>query len=299
MKAVVMIFALLLAVIPANAEDFVKRFNAAVNTGDDGQVDRALADWKAAEPQNPGPYIKAGNYYFNKARRELIQMSPKPPAKGEFALRDRESGKVVGSMGPFVSINPAIAARATENLSEATEKFPDRLDIWFGLTYLYKQLNRFDSLYATLEKALAYAAAHPAELKWKEGQPLGEEAMTFPPAHAQRYIAQYFSRGTQEGREKAFKLAKLVASFYPKHPYPINSIAVYYADKEDWVQAVSYYEKAHKLDPNDAIITLNLGMTYAKMNKKAKAQACFEKVIASDAGEAIRKKARKELDELK
>lgn len=298
MRIIPIILLLAIAVSPAGAVDFRQRFDEAVRTADDTQVDRSIADWTAAEPQNPEIYVTAANYYFKKACRDLIQATTKPPEKGAFSIVDPKSGKVVGSLGP-AGPDPVAASRAANLLQEATRKFPERLDIWFGLAYIHKELQNFDALYATLEEALKYCAGNSAGLKWKNGQPLPKDPATFMPEHAQAHIKDYSSRGTPADDERAFRLAKLVAESYPNHPYPMNFIGVYYARKEEWAQAVSYLEKAHQIDPGDAIIMVNLGMIHAQMHENAKARAYFEKVIASNADENIRQRARKGLAELK
>ncbi|MEW6350352.1 MAG: hypothetical protein AB1646_14895 [Thermodesulfobacteriota bacterium] len=299
MRIVPILFALALAVSPVSAGDFRKSFDEAVRKADDAQVDQLAAAWMAAEPQNPEIYVKAANYYFNKARRELIGVSTKPAREGDFSLRDSETGKIVGSLGPVVSMNPQAASRATDILRDATRKFPERVDIWFGMAYVHKELNNFDALYATIEEALKYCKSHSTELKWKDGRPLPKDPANFIPEYLQPHIKHYFSNETPEGEERALKLAKLVAESYPNHPYTLNSIGVYYAGKKDRVQAISYLEKAHKADPRDALIMMNLGLLYNELHDNAKARAYYEKVIASDGDEKIRQWARENLAKLK
>ena len=299
MRIIPIIIALAIAVSPAIAGDFPQRFDEAVRAADDAQVDQSVAAWIAAEPQNPQIYVKAANYYFNKARRELIGMSQKPAGEGEFSLRDSKSGKVVGSLSPVVSLDPRGASRSIDLLREATRKFPERLDIWMGLVFIHKELHNFDAVHTTLGEALKYSKSHPTELKWKDGQPLPKDPAIFIPEYAQQHIKYYFSDHTPEGNERAFRLAKLVAESYPNHPYPVNSIGVYYAEKKDYAQAVSYLEKAHELDPRDALIMMNLGLNYAEMHENAKAKIYYEKVIASDTDEKIRQWARENLAGLK
>ncbi len=299
MRMLPIIVALVISVSPASAADFSQRFDEAVRSGDDAQVDRSVAAWTAAEPQNPEIYVKAANYYFRKARRELISMAPRPPAKGDLSVTDSKTGKVVGTLGPQVSWDPAAASRSIELVSEATRKFPERFDIWMGLAYINRELHNFDALYAALGEALKYCTSHPTELKWKDGRPLTKDPANFIPEYVQQHIKYYFSRRNPEDNERAFRLAKLVAESYPNHPYPVNSIGVYHAERKEYAQAISYLEKAHELDPRDAIIMMNLGRNYAELHQTAKARAYYEKVIASDADEQIRQWAREILAKLK
>jgi tetratricopeptide (TPR) repeat protein len=284
---------------PADAAQFQKRFDEAARTQDDVQVDQLVAAWKTAEPLNAEVYVAAANYYFGKAHQERVQLSTKPPGERDFPVSDPKSGKVVGSLGGTVEIDSAIAARATDALREATRKFPERLDIRFGLAHIHQALGHFDALYTVLAEAFAYATNHPSQLKWKAGEPLPKEPAKFVPETAQGYLNYYYGRETPDDDERFLRLAKLVAASYPKHPYPVNAIALYYAAKEQWLQALPYLEKAHELDPNDPLVMMNLGALHSKLHESAKARAYYEKVLASDAEQDLRDDARVKLSELK
>jgi tetratricopeptide (TPR) repeat protein len=299
MRTIAVIFALAPAVNAAGAGDFRQSFDDAARTRDDAKVDRATAAWKAAEPRIPEVYVKAANYYFVKARRERVQVGARPPRKGDFPMKDPESGKIVGSIGPIVEVDPALGSRACEILREAARKFPDRLDIWFGPAYMQRELRNVDGLYATLVDAVKYAADHPAGLKWKRGRPLKEDPAKFMPEHLQPYLYYYFRRSSPEAKERAFRLAELVAASYPKHPYPVNSLGAFCAVKKDWAKALSYFEKAHELAPRDTLIMLNPGRIHAQPHENSKARIYFKKVIASAGPEGIRNKAREYLRRLK
>jgi tetratricopeptide (TPR) repeat protein len=243
--------------------------------------------------------VKAANYYFNKGSREILQEGRMPAREGEMVIKDK-SGKAVSSMGPIRVFNDLESVpRAANILREATQKFPDRIDIWFGLAFIHRELNDFDSVYSTLEETFNYAAKHPNGLKWK-GDPLpAEEATNFIPAHTQKLIKHYFSVGTPDGDECGLRIAKLTAEAYPNHPFPLNSLGIHYARKKEWDQALSCLEKAHQLDPRDPLIMGNLAAVYVELHENAKARALFEKVVASDADEKLRQMARRSLEELK
>src|SRR5436853_1765724 len=66
--------------------------------------------------------------------------------------------------------------RAVDLLQEATTKFPDHLDIWCGLAYVYQESRDFDNELSTLKKMVAYAREHPSQLKWLKDEPMKEPA---------------------------------------------------------------------------------------------------------------------------
>jgi tetratricopeptide (TPR) repeat protein len=252
----------------AAAERFQERFDAAAASGDDAQVDQLLDAWKKAEPNDAQAYVAAAHYYF--ARAQQAGLAPS----------DIE-GKALG--------------RASSELREATRKFPVRLDIRFELAEVYQRLGDFEAQYGVLADAFKYAKSHPAELRWREGAPLPDAPDKFIPGAVQGYIHYYYNRATPEDDERFLRLAKLVAEAYPKHPYPVNSIGLYYASKQRWREALPYLEKAHALDPSDAFVMMNLAALYTQLYDDAKAKLYYEKVVASKADETIRAEARAKL----
>jgi len=299
MRIIPLILALVITAGSAAAQDFQQRFNEATRAADDAQVDKVTAEWIFAEPGNPEIYISAANYYFRKAHKERVQLSTRTPQKSDFAVRDPKTGEIVGSMGTQTEIDRSTAQHSIDILSKATQNFPERMDIWFGLAYINKELDNFESVYAALEAAFNYATSHQTGLKWKSGQPLSKDPEHFIPENAQGYLRHYYNRDTPEDDERFLKLAKLLSAYFPKHPYPINAIAGYYAAKEQWSQALLYLEKAYALDPRDTLIMMNLGMAHAKLHENAKAKSYYQKVIASETDSETRNEAREKLSELK
>ena len=88
--------------------------------------------------------------------------------------------------------------RAVDLLQEATTKFPDHLDIWCGLAFIYQECGDFDNELSTLKKMVAYAREHPAQLKWLKGAPLGEPADKFVPDKLHEYGLYYEKKENAE-----------------------------------------------------------------------------------------------------
>jgi tetratricopeptide (TPR) repeat protein len=155
------------------------------------------------------------------------------------------------------------------------------MDIWFGRAHIQQEMSDFEGQCATLSAAFAYAKRDPKKLQWIEGAPLEGDPERVLPEIAQGYLAHYYELETPEGDERFLHLASLIAAAFPRHAYPVNSIGLYYAAKEDWEQALPYFEKAHALDPQDLLIVMNLGVLHAKRHDVAKARPYLETVIGS------------------
>ena len=55
------------------------------------------------------------------------------------------------------------------------------------------------------------------------------------------------------------KVAQYSAEQYPNHPYAFNDVALFYSVAGDNVKTREWLEKAHKVDPKDTLVLVNLG----------------------------------------
>ena len=153
-----------------------------------------LTEWREKAPDDPDAWITGANYYLGQGQ---IMISKKKPGPGDFKLSDEKTGKQAGSIS-FEQDKPGIK-RAVDLLQEATTKFPDHLDIWCGLAFMYQESGDFDNELSTLKKMVAYARAHPAQLKWLKGEPLGKPADKFVAEKLHEYGSYYEGKG-ERGR---------------------------------------------------------------------------------------------------
>src|ERR1700736_189452 len=133
----------------AAEQDYAARFKELQTQKADAQIDALLDEWRAQKPNDPDAWITSANYYFNQSVGPMI--STKKAEKGDYRLTDKKTGKAAGS----ISFKPNVAQtshQATDLLQEATTKFPDRLDIWCGLAFIYQESGDFDNELSILGK---------------------------------------------------------------------------------------------------------------------------------------------------
>ena len=281
----------------SRAEDYAARFKELQSQkAPDAQIDSLLDEWRAKEPDNPDAWITGANYYFNQSVGPMI--STKKPEKGDFGLTNKKTGKEAGS----ISFKPGIAQtsrQASDLLTEATGKFPDRLDIWCGLTWMYQERGDFDNELATLKKMVAYAREHPTGLKWLKGEPIDEPADKFVPEKLHSYGLYYEKKDTREDDQRFFKIAMLSTEQYPSHPYAFNDVALYYSNTGDRKKTKEWLEKAHEVDPKDTLIMFNLGRISADTGDKAGARKWYEETIKAEPEGDHAEAAKKALKKLK
>jgi tetratricopeptide (TPR) repeat protein len=280
-----------------SAEDYAARFKQLRDQKADGaQVDSLLDEWRAKNPNDPDAWITSANYYFNQSVGPNI--STKPPEKGDYALTNKKTGKQTGS----ISFKPNVAMtsrNAATILQEATTKFPDRLDIWCGLSWMYQEAGDFDNEFATLQKMVAYVREHPTGLKWLKGEPIPEPAEKFVPDKLHSYGLYYEKKENPEDDKRMLQIASFSAEQFPNHPYAFNDVAVYYSVNKDYAKTREWLEKAHQVDPEDGLVLYNLGYVSEKLGDKKSAQKWYEESLKTEAGEEYTQKAKQALAKLK
>lgn len=265
---------LLLGFSRVSAEDYAARFKQLRDQKADGaQIDALLDEWRAKNSNDPDAWITSANYYFNQSVGPY--MSAEPPKKGDYAIKEEKTGKQAGS----ISFRPNVAQtsrNAATILQEATGKWPDRLDIWCGLSWMYQEGGDFDNEFGTLQKMVAYVREHPTGLKWLKGEPLTEPADKFVPEKLHSYATYYEKKENPEDDKRMLKIAMFSAEQFPNHPYAFNDVAVYYSINKDYPKTREWLEKAHQADPKDGLVIYNLAYVSEKMGDKSAAKKWYE-----------------------
>jgi tetratricopeptide (TPR) repeat protein len=289
--------ALLISVLDcASGQDYAARYKQLQDQHADAQIEPLLSEWREKAPNDPEAWITSANYYFNK--RQVV-ISTKPPGKDDFKLTDKKTGKQAGSIS--FEQDKGNVKRAADLLQEATTKFPDRLDIWCGLAFIYQESGDFDNELSTLKKMVAYAREHPAQLKWLKGEPLSEPPDQFVPEKLHSYGLYYAKKENPEDDKRWFQIATLATEQYPNHAEGFNDAAGYWADIGEWQKARDLFQKAHKIDPKSVGMLINLGNVSIEMKDFSTARKYYEEAVklepngeyAQEAKEALRKLKKK------
>ena len=281
---------------PKSATTYSARYDQLIDQHAEAQIEPLLTEWREKAPNDPDAWITSANYYFNQPQ---MIISTKKPGPGDFRLTDKKTGKQAGSISfeqDKSNINPA-----TGLLQEATTKFPDRLDIWCGLAFMYQKIGDFDNELATLKKMVAYAREHPSQLKWLQGEPIAEPADKLIPEKLHEYGLYYEKKENAEDDKRWFQISTLATDQYPNDPQGFKDAAGYWADIGEWQKARESFEKVHQLNPKSAEALIALGQISAEMKDFASARNYYEEALkmepdgqyAQTAKEALRKLKKK------
>jgi tetratricopeptide (TPR) repeat protein len=243
----------------AAEQDYAARLKELRERKADAQIEPLLNDWREKRPNDPDAWITSANYYFNQRQ---VMISRKKSQKGDFSLTDK-TGKQAGSIS-FES-DEAATKRAADLLQQATTKFPDRLDIWCGLAFVYQESGDFDSEFSTLQRMVSYARDHLAQLRWLNGENLPEPADHFIPGKLHSYGMYYEKKENPEDDKRFLKIATFAAEQFPGHPYAFNDVALYYSIAGDNAKTREWLEKANRINPKDTLVLMNLGQICSKL----------------------------------
>ena len=280
----------------ASGQEYARRYRQLLDQHAEGQIEPLLTEWREKAPDDPDAWITSANYYFNQRQTNI---STKKSGPGDITLTDKKTGKLAGSIS-FEQTKENMK-RATDLLQDATTKFPDHLDIWCGLAFIYQESGDFDNELSTLKKMVAYAREHRAQLKWLKGEPLDESADKFVSEKLHEYGSYYEKKENAEDDKRWFQIATLATEQYPNDPQGFKDAAGYWADIGEWQKARESFEKAHQLDPRSPEALIALGQVSVEMKDFVSARKYYEEALklepngqyAQTAKEALRKLKKK------
>jgi tetratricopeptide (TPR) repeat protein len=275
----------------ASGQEYARRYRQLLDQHADGQIEPLLTQWREKAPDDPDAWITSANYYFNQRQTNI---SVKKPGPGDFTLTDKQ-GKLAGS----ISFEQTSIKRGADLLTEATSKFPDHLDIWCGLAFMYQESGDFDNELSTLKKMVAYTRAHPAQLKWIKGQPLDKPADKFVPEKLHEYGSYYEQKENGADDKRWYQISTLATEQYPNNPQGFKDVAGYWADIGEWQKARESFEKAHQLDPKSAATLVGLGQISAEMKDFVSARKYYEEALQAEPNGQYAQTAKQALQKLK
>ncbi len=258
--------AILALACPAKAqegtpEDFQARYERLVrNVGLSGVgVETLLDRWEAAEPDNTAIPVARFNYYF--AKSQSSEIVPKPGVRrylGQqpaLSLKDSEGNDV--NYFEEITYDEELFGEAMKVLDRQIAAQPDELRWHFlKITALSSYEKESPDMAAAELKALIgrHASAHPA---WTlDGQPTDAELFQ---QGVGEYCALFFQTGSPASYEYFREISERMTKLFPKNPVFIDNLGSYeQVVKGNDKQAVKYYKKALKLDPEDYAANRNM-----------------------------------------
>jgi tetratricopeptide (TPR) repeat protein len=273
--------------------DFQGQFNLAFQQGNFPGMEATLRSWESTCPDDVEMLEAYGSYYYNQSKKGATASQDKLVPREDITL----AGKTAKTPDRM-RFNRDGMLKAADYWKKAIRLYPWRLDLCFWLAHLYQDMDDFEAQYQTLAESLQYADKNRKKLRWEKNAVLPERASKFIPESMQSYENYYFGQQKLPSDEKAFRLAKLIITFFPNHPSAYNSMAAYFWFKNDWEHALKYLIIANQKDPRDCLVLNNIGNILVKLNQRKEAKIYYRKVVRLNQDGEYVANAKKRLEEL-
>ena len=173
----------------------------------------------------------------------------------QFTLTDTVTGGPAGYMyeGYFITDSAQVGS-AVMTLHEGIRKFPNRLDLYFGLATTYLYIDQPDWMICIVEEAMKQSKKNKGIWLWT-----GDEQVPDTIDYMFERVQEDFARFWEaEDLERCERVAQMAVKYYPTRAEYWNNMGAVAMWKNDKKKAMKYFRKALKLNPNDELIKANI-----------------------------------------
>lgn len=258
------------AMAQTTSEDFLAKYNKQVrNVGPAGVgVEFILDKWEEAFPEDGDMLEARFNYCYSKSQRtEVIKLAQNRylGAKPVVSIPD-STGTSVNFFEDII-FDDEMFATSQQYIDKAAKLHPADLAYRFDKisALIAYEKESPDLASSELMKLIdQHNTAHPAWLY--RGEAVDEE---FFFSAIQEFCYTYYTIGSQSSYEFFRTVSEKMNKLYPKETVYLTNLGSYYLVARNLPKkAVSYYKKALKLDPENAIALRNMKVAEKKMGSK-------------------------------
>jgi tetratricopeptide (TPR) repeat protein len=232
-----------------------------------------------SEPLTEEHYVEFGRLLsdgdFEAAQSKLLEWEKQYPNDAQvIVFRSLYHYKVSATEPSMASADSALLV-----LSKGIEKYPDRLDL--RLLKAEMHLGWEEPYQASQEMISALKRSVENDNKWYGdfGKPIETDGVSYLRFYIQEYVAYLLE---YEDLTPVENLISYSIGLYPEDPVFMSNLGEFNAHKGDYESALLAYQVAYEMDPDDAIITFNLGNIYWTLDDIPNAVKYYGMVARSD-----------------
>lgn len=294
MKKITLLLAIFAISISGYSQS-LNEFNELLKKEDtEGQL-ALINKWEKTGKNDPDFYIAAFNYYVNHGRKEVLSLQQDEPA-GQ-ALQVTDSTGVAAFIGSAIVYDEADVKSALKYIDAGIAKFPNRLDMRFGKTYLLGDAEDYENFTKEIITTVNQSNKIKNKWFWSGGKPL-DDPKEFMLSSVQSYVYQLYDTGDDSLLENMLQISNTVLKYYPDTVESLSNVSIVYMLRNEPDKALDALLKAEKLSPKDAIVLGNIAHAYIMKKDSQKAIEYYNKVIAHGDADA-KQYAEKKIEELK
>lgn len=272
-----LIFGLVLIFNQATGQTFKKQFNDLVSKNDTLGQQQLLEKWQKTDSNDPELFVAYFNYYVNKSRSEIITLGQNPKGKDVLQIMDQDTTKKepVGFIYGDTYYNPDLLSKGFDWINKGIEKHPNRLDMRFGITYMFGQIEDYENFTKENIKTIEYSSINKNKWTWADSKPV-DDPEKFLLGSIQDYQVQLYNTGNDSLLNNMKRIAETVLKYYPDHIESLSNLSIVYLIKKNYDEALEVLLKAEKLVPTDYIVLSNIAQAYKLKGDNKKAIKYYE-----------------------
>jgi len=296
MKKLLFLLLLLLGRTTILSQDFKAEFDEFFELGDTTSQIELLKKWEAINPIDPELFTSYFNYYFIKARQEILSMTTNQPEEESLSFQD-STGNTVGYIGSKLFFTPEIMEKGLVKIDAGIKLYPDRLDMIFGKIYALGQIEDWQRFTDEIIKTIKYSDINKNNWKWTYNQPRANGEQFFLTS-LQDYQLALYNTGNDNLLSNMREIAEEVLKYYPKHIESLSNISITYLLTGKYENAIETLLRAEKINPKDGIILANIAHGYKLKGDIKNAIKYYEKLAKTEDTEMV-DFAKQQIEELK
>ncbi|MGK4568908.1 tetratricopeptide repeat protein [Flavobacterium sp. 3HN19-14] len=261
-------------VISVNAQTFQEQFKDLVTKKDTVAQLRLLQKWEKTNPDDPELFTSWFNYYATKSMKPLISLDKKQKGKQSFIAKDAND-----SVAFYLNESTRFDADALKSgfayINKGIAKFPERLDMRFGKTFILGKIEDYDNFTKEVIKAIEFGQKINNQWTWTDNKPV-EDPLNFMLASIQDYSVQLYNTNDDAQLPNMQKIAETVLKYYPDNIESLSNLSIVQMLNKEYDKAIATLTKAEKINPKDYIVLNNLAQAYRSKGDKANARKYYE-----------------------
>lgn len=280
------------------SQSFKEQFSNLVSKNDTTGQDQLLKKWEASNGKDPELYVAYFNYFVNKSKRELVRFDNHPKGESlEIKSNDTTQKEPVGYMYSELQFEPTLLNKGFEYIDKGIKQNPARLDMLFGKVYMLGKIEDYERFTNEIIKVVDYSNVIKNKWTWSDSKPL-ENPKQFMLDAMQGYIGQLYNTQDDKLLINMRRIAEEILKFYPDHVESLSNLSITYLIEKEYDKALPPLLKAEKLAPTDPIVLGNIAQAFKLKQDYVNAIKYYELVVKY-AGENQKKFATSQIEELK
>ncbi len=280
----------------ANGQTFRENFEAAVQEKDTIAQREILDKWERKSPNDAELYTSLFNYYFNRARREVVTVNADKPSGEALELRD-SLNQIAGYMGSEIIYDSEILDTALAKIQSGIDAYPDRLDMRFGKIYALGETENWNRYTDEIIRVVDRSDENDNAWTWTGNEPK-PGAKDFMLSVFQDYQLKLYHTGDDSLLINMRQIANRILKSYPDQVKSLSNLSVTHLLLGEYDKGIEALLKAEKINPKDPVVLSNIAHGYKMKGDKEKAIAYYKKIMAFGNAQEV-SRAQEEIVKLK